>query len=80
VEQLFVAAAKLLPEEKLIDDLSEALQNYKILKNEDTKNKLLINVLLLSTKFMTEKKDLMETLKDFDQKKKVMEMFDNRKQ
>lgn len=80
MEQLFFAAAKFLPEEKLIDDLSEAIQNYKILKNEDTKSKLFLNVMLLSTKLATEKKDFAETLKDFEQKKKTMEMFENRQQ
>lgn len=80
MEQLFLVLAKIMPEEKLLDDLSEALQNYKILNNEETKSKLLINVMFISIRLGTEKKDLMETINDFNQKKKTLELFEDKKQ
>lgn len=79
MEQNFLMIAKFMPEEKIIDDLSEAIQNYKILQNPETKNKVFMEIMLLAAKWGTEKKDLVEVLKDFDKRKRSFEMFQENK-
>lgn len=78
MEQLFIMAAKVMPEEMMIKELSEALENYKSLHDEASKRKLTMYLMLLSTKFMSEGKDMLETMQDHDKFKRMVELFEDK--
>jgi hypothetical protein len=80
IDQLFIAGAKLMPEDMLLDEVSKAVENYKVFKTKESKMKLEMFVLLLSTRFATEGKDLSTTLKMFEEHSQTMNLFKNKEQ
>lgn len=80
MEQLFVAAAKLMPEGDLLNELTRALENYKTLHTEESKHKLMMFMMLLSTRWGTASQSLSETLTSFDETKKTLNLFKNKEQ
>ncbi len=78
MHELLIALSKMMPEETLIDELSEALTQYKITKSEDAKRKLAMHSTMVMIRFSTEKDSTTDTLKEFKEKSKTLEMFDNK--
>lgn len=78
MEELFLAAAKLMPEEKLLDELTRVLDNYKVFRTKESKTKLTVFVMLLRARFSTEEQDLTEVLKRYAEHKQVHDLFKNK--
>lgn len=68
-----IILAKLVPEEKQIDDVQKAIQAYKAEPSKDNKDKLQLATVLLSTKFMTEGRELNDVMNDVSDLRKVVE-------
>lgn len=80
MEEIMILYAKLIPEEQLLDDIHESLTAYKIAQTPETKKKFVMNLVLCSTKFITEEKSLEETLKKFKETQAAKNLFNKSEQ
>lgn len=75
MQSLLIAFAKMVPEDKLLDDLEQSLREYRTTRSEDSKSKLALYSMFITTRLATEGKDLLEVLREFDEKKRGMDLF-----
>lgn len=78
VDKLFIAA-KLMPEEKLLQELTKALENYKAFKTKESQDKLTMFMLLLISRYTSQKESVSETLNRFDEFQKDYKSFKDKK-
>lgn len=69
--------SKALPEEKILDELKDSLDNYRILQTSETKDKFKMFLLMASARFMTEDKGIMETVTQMDDLDKALRIHEN---
>ncbi len=75
-----VAAAKLMPEDKLLDELTSALESYKVLRTETSKRKLELFMMMAITRYATSDESLDKTIKRFNEVKQMSDLFKNKEQ
>ncbi len=75
MKELMILAAKLLPEDSLLDDLIEAATNYKADKTKENRSKLGMFSILISTRFATEGKDAMDVIGEMDTAQRGMDLL-----
>lgn len=70
--------AKAMPMEMLVDQLDKAIQDYKQDPSDKNKAKLGTMCILFNSKEVIESTggDVLNTIKDFSEKRKVMDMVD----
>lgn len=73
--ELFVTYAKVIPEDELLQNLSDALDKYKLLKTKEYKNGVLMWASITMIKFTTEDKNIGDVLNDMAQKKNILDTF-----
>lgn len=78
MRELIVLHAQAIPEESLLNKMSEYLEKYKITKDKEIKEKLNSCILLFAIKSKIEKDGFDETLKDVINNQKINEMFQNK--
>lgn len=64
MHDLILLFASVIPEDKIIEDLQEALTAHKLAPSDDTKNKLSMWCTLFLSKGITDKKDVLECVKE----------------
>lgn len=64
-----------MPEELLIEQLEEAISNYKLIKNEDGKRKVIMYMQLLSTKTLTENDSIESVINSVNEVKKLRDIL-----
>lgn len=79
MEELFIATAKLMNEETLLEELTKALENYKVFRTKESEHKLTMFMMLLISKYTSQKETLGETLKRFEEFKSIHNLFKNKK-
>lgn len=57
---MIMLIAKVLPEEKILNDLKDAIQNYQLVPSEENKKQIEINCMLFQTKISVEREGFME--------------------
>lgn len=70
-----VFLAKLMPEEVLLEMLSDALQEYRTVSTDENRKRLLMTLGLASLKFASEKMSMAEVSKEIEQIGKFRQMF-----
>ena len=68
--------AKSMPEEKILDDLKEAIIAYQIDPNDKNKTTLDFNLIMASTSVLTKGQDTKDVLDGLDRTKKGMELLE----
>lgn len=74
MKELMLMAATIIPEEKVLEDLQEAIVNYQVDKTEENKDKLHMHLHLAVFRMMTEGKpekmnEIMDDMKKFDRQR-----------
>lgn len=82
MKELMLMAATMMPEEKVLEDLQEAIVNYQVDKSHDNKQKLVMHlhlgVLHMMTDGSTEKMHkIMQQMKQFDQQQAIFKPTEN---
>lgn len=78
MKELFMLMATITPADVIIEQLEEAIDDYKILKDKDSKNKILMNCHMLLMNHMTDgsTNKMSEILKDMSQQEERNKIFD----
>lgn len=78
MKELLMLMATITPEEILIDQLQEAITEYKLVANKDSKNKVLMNCHMLMVNHMTKgsPEKMHEILQDMDKQEERNKLFD----
>jgi len=63
VEQ-FLAMARLMPEEKILELVKDGIQKYKILKNEDSKTELMMYTQMWIMKMQIDKDGMLKVMSE----------------
>lgn len=79
MEELFIAIAKLMNEEKLLEELTKALENYKVFRTKESEHKLIMFMMLLISRYTSQKETLAQALKKFEEFKNIHNLFKNKK-
>lgn len=82
MKELLLMAATLMPEDKILDDLQEAIVNYQVDKTEENKDKLKMHLHLAVFRTMTDGKPeemakIMQDMKKFDKQQELFKPADN---
>lgn len=82
MKELMLMAATLMPEEKILEDLQEAIINYQVDKTKETKDKLLMHLHLAVFRSMTDGKPeemnkVLQQMKQFDRQQELFKPADN---
>lgn len=78
--QLLTLMAMMMPEEELIEKLESSIEQYKLIKTEDSKREFIMNLQLISLKLMNDvsgKGDLIEAMRHSQKIEKVSEIARN---
>lgn len=78
MQELFLAAAKFLPESQLLTDLQEAITKYQVTELEEDRKRMITILGLCFTKFATEGKTLQEISKDLDERESAVNLMRTR--
>lgn len=78
MKELMIMAATFMPEEKLMEDLIEAVNEYKLIPSEDNQAKVAMFCMMLPLKFKIgdNANKAMEVINDIDAIDKKMSIFD----
>lgn len=79
MQSLLLLLAKEMPEENLLEKLSEAIEAHKIAPTEKTKESLAFYCSLMATRFATEGRDTFDVIKEFEQRKDLIKAFEGTK-
>lgn len=80
MHSIMTMLAKAMPEEKLLDDLKEAIILYQIDPNKKNKSSLDFNLIMASTSVLTKGQDTKEVLEGMDRTKKGMDLLNTNSQ
>lgn len=75
MKELFIIVAKSMPEEILLDKLSEALQAYKLFNKEEDKKSIMLYTNLITLKWTSADQSVTETIADMDKCQKAMDLL-----
>lgn len=70
-----LAMAKFMPEDMLIEQLEQALSNYKNKKSEEAKHGLQVALMLITTRLFTEDKTVEELSKDINRQTEARDLY-----
>lgn len=76
MKELMLMAATIMPEEKVLEDLQDAIVTYQVDKSEDNKHKLQMRLHLAVLRFMTDgspekMSKVMDDMKKFDRQQEL---------
>jgi len=82
MKELFIIAAATIPEEKLLNDLQEAIREYKLVPSEENQSNMGMLCMMMTLKLRlgdsTEKAmDMINGIDDIDHKMKLFDMNNN---
>lgn len=79
MKELLMLVATMTPEEVIIDQLQEAITEYKLLGDKDSKNKLLMHCQMLIVNHMTKgsPEKMSEILQNMEQQEERNKLFTN---
>jgi hypothetical protein len=76
MKELLLMAATLVPEDKILEDVQDAIVEYQMNKSEDNKNKLNTHMHMAIMRFMTDgdpkrMHEVMQKMKKFDRQQEL---------
>lgn len=82
MKELMLMAATMMPEEKILEDLQEAIVNYQVEKSEENKNKLAMHLHLAVFRTLTDgspekMSKIMDDMKKFDRQQQLFKPANN---
>lgn len=72
MQELMIGIAMLLPEETLVEHITESLENFKIDPTDKNKKTLAANCMLFAVRISTEGKDLQTVMNEVAEKKRII--------
>lgn len=75
MQELFVMMAKIFPEDKIAEMIESDLLAFKLAPSEETKGKLATSCMLFAVKIGTEKRDIVECLKEVKHHERIADTF-----
>lgn len=78
MQELFLAAAKYLPESELINDLQKAITKFQETESDSDRKEMIFYLGLCFTKFATEGKTIQEISKELDERESAVNLMRTR--
>lgn len=79
MQELVLLFAQIIPEEILLEEIEQALIEFKVTASEDSKNKLAMYCMFFCTKVGTKGKDITEMSKQMSEMSRIKERMNHEK-